>query len=489
MHPVEGTGSFRQLRKAATGDRNAEPFQEGTPPKEVSGPDTGKKATWEVPEGLSLKGHPGETSHHLPEEVGRRRRLVSFDLLRELDRIADEFTEFLSRRERRSDKDRIYTTIGSEDELIDEDKAITGIIDSQGYSATATEAVDLGVERDAKNVGGPMSPGDAGSPLYCSVGPTYSGPLPRALCSYFIVYDSVYYDSNKKFFQVASRGSWSELPDSDERFRFGPRVLLVLDADQTRVLVSDFPVAAVFAAKARALIQEGSLSGLAFDLSLATDYDARSRATLLQATRDYMPGYHFVGLIDFIAATGLLRANLAELAGSVHKVFPAQRPTPRAHHRNLGSESIYVGQPQVLFHGWCIPDRDHVCLSVSLAVYKFNVFNLDDANSSGTPGVGSLASYVNTEFSYSQLCEELRDPHRYFDEPTQSTYVHVGKAWLGFDDDTSIEIKIDKLSRKHRVGCLLADNIDLDDFRNVCKKGDFPRLRLLKRAVLSRERR
>ncbi|XP_037512073.1 oviduct-specific glycoprotein [Rhipicephalus sanguineus] len=211
-----------------------------------------------------------------------------------------------------------------------------------------------------------------------------------------------------------------------------------------------------------------------------------------------MPGYRFVGLIDFIAATGLLRANLAELAGSVHKVF--LRNDPRHVHTigtsvpnpfasaNRKSYSMENAMRLADSLRLVYPDRDHVCLSVSLAVYKFNVFNLDDTNSSTSPGVGSLASYVNTEFSYSELCEEYRDPHRHFDDATLSTYVHVGKAWLGFDDDTSMEIKIDKLSRKHHVGCLLADNIDLDDFRNVCKKGDFPRLRFLKRAVLSTER-
>ncbi|XP_075743791.1 uncharacterized protein LOC142802701 [Rhipicephalus microplus] len=212
-----------------------------------------------------------------------------------------------------------------------------------------------------------------------------------------------------------------------------------------------------------------------------------------------MPDHHFVGLIDFIVATGLLRANLAELAGSMHKVF--LRNDPRHVHtigtsvtnpfKSANRKSYSMENAMRLADSLRLvyPDCHRVCLSVSLAVYKFNVFNLDDANSSLTPGVGSLATRVNTEFSYSELCEELRDPHRHFHEATLSTHVHMGKTWLGFDDDTLIEIKIDKLSRKHRLGCLLADSVGLDDFRNVCQKGDFPRLRLLKRAVLSRERR
>ncbi|KAL3244217.1 hypothetical protein MRX96_018844 [Rhipicephalus microplus] len=193
-----------------------------------------------------------------------------------------------------------------------------------------------------------------------------------------------------------------------------------------------FPVAMVFASKARALIQEGSLSGLAFDLSLATDYDARSRATLLQE-------------------------NAMRLADSLRLVYPDR-------HRVLPER--VAGRVQV-----------------------------QRPSTSTTPTLRSLPAsdrwpLTSTQrFSYSELCEELRDPHRHFDEGTLSTYVHMGKAWLGFDDDTSIDIKIDKLSRKHRLGCLLADSVDLDDFREVCQKGDFPRLRLLKRAVFSGERR
>ncbi|KAH8039063.1 hypothetical protein HPB51_004988 [Rhipicephalus microplus] len=456
---VEGRGNFEQLRKVAKDDGNTKPSQQGTLPQGMYRPDTKKKAIWEVPEGPSMKAHPTDVTPF----AKKLREIPSFgwfDLLRVLNHIADEFAKFLDRREQRGDQDRIYTIIGSEDELIDADKAITGIIDSQGSSATATEADGIRVERDVKNISGSTDSGDkgatvlatrdeadtskrpaeegrprissakAGSPLYCSFGPMYLGPLPRALCSYFIVYDSVYYDSNRKLFRVAFRGVGA-VPSRSRRScaltSRSPRTYL----SQTRVLVSEFPVAMVFASKARALIQEGSLSGLAFDLSLATDYDARSRATLPQG-------------------------NAMWLADSLRLVYP---------------------------------DCHHVCLSVSLAVHKFNVSNLDDANCSLTPGVGSLATHVNTEVSYSELCEELGDPHRHFDEATLSTYVHIGKAWLGFDDDTSIEIKIDKLSRKHRLGCLLADSVDLDDFRNVCQKGDFPRLRLLKRAVFSGEHR
>ncbi|KAH6932733.1 hypothetical protein HPB50_009054 [Hyalomma asiaticum] len=526
-HPFHGTGSFKRPRNAEQGDRNTEPFQEDTQPEQESGPDKEKVTTWEVPGAPSMKEHPRDFT---PLDRTSRTTMTttdSFNLLEELDRIANEFTEFFDRKERSErDEDLTHTTIGSEGEVLDADEAITKVVESDGSSATPTEADDLEVDLDARNVGGPevpgetdsailpshdekdstkrladerrnISSGETASPLYCSVGPTYSGPLPPALCSYFMVYDSVYYDSDRKFFQAASGGSWSEVPDSDDRFRLGPRILLVLDADQLRVVVSDFPVAAVFASKAKHLIHEGSLSGLAFDLSLVTDYDVSSYATLLQATMDYMPGYHFVGLIDFIAATGLMRANLAELAGSVHKVF--LRNDPRHVHTigtsvpnpfssaNRRSYSVENAMRLADSLRLVSADRDHVCLSVSLAVYKFNVFDLD-VNTSIAPGVGSLASYVNTEFSYSELCEDYRDPHRHFDDATLSTYVHVGKAWLGFDDDMSIEIKIDKLSRKHRVGCLLADNVDLDDFRNACAKGDFPRLRVLKRAVL-RERR
>ncbi|XP_054920253.1 uncharacterized protein [Dermacentor andersoni] len=524
--PAEGTGKFRQLHVAENGDPNTEPFQEDPAPEEEA---MENKATRSDTAPPSLEGHPRDFSPMPRGSSSTMTTTDSFNLLRELDRIADEFTEFLDRKERRErDEDRVYTTVDPEEELLDADEAITTIDDGDHSLAASSEVDDLGVEWDARHIGGPTSPEEAGptafpardeeqfsehpaeerrnriarakteSPLYCSVGPTYSGPFPPALCSYFVVYDSVHYDSSKNTLRAVFRGSWSEVADSDDRFRLGPRVLLALDANQLRAVVADFPVFVVFAAKARSLIQERSLTGLAFDLSLATDYDVRSHATLLQGTRDYMPGYHFIGLIDFVAATGLLRTNLAELAGSVHKVF--LRNDPR-HVHTIGTsvpnpfassnrKSYSVENAMRLAESLRLvsPDRDHVCLSVSLAVYKFNVSD-QDADAPSNPGVGSLASDVNTAFSYSELCEEYKDPHRHFDDATLSTYVHVGGAWLGFDDDMSMEIKIDKLSRGHRVGCLLADNIDLDDFRNVCKKGEFPRLRLLKRSVLSRERR
>ncbi|KAH7960664.1 hypothetical protein HPB49_022138 [Dermacentor silvarum] len=482
--PVEETGKFRQLRVGDNGGRNTEPFQEDIPPQEEARPATEKKATSADPAPPSLEGHPMD---YRPMARGSSSTTTadSFNLLRELDRIADEFTEFLERKERRErDEDHIHTTVDPEEELLDADAAITTVVDGDHSLAASTEVDDLGVEWGAMDIGGPTIPG--------GVGPTV---FPTRDEEEFSEHPA---EERKNRIASEKTGSWSELADSVDRFRLGPRVLLALDANQLRAVLTDFPVSAVFAAKARSLILEGSLSGLAFDLSLATDYDASSHATLLQGTRDYMPGYHFVGLIDFIAATGLLRTNLAELAGSVHKLF--LRNDPR-HVHTLGTsvpnpfaspnrKSYSVENAMRLAESLRLvsPDRDHVCLSVSLAVYKFNVLD-QDVDPSTNPGVGSLASYVNTAFSYSELCEEYRDPHRHFDDATLSTYVHVGEAWLGFDDDMSMEIKIDKLSRGHRVGCLLADNIDLDDFRNVCKKGDFPRLRLLKRSVLSRERR
>ncbi|XP_077510191.1 uncharacterized protein LOC144121113 [Amblyomma americanum] len=531
--PAVRTKGVRRYRMTDTADAGTEPFQEVAQTEDVTTLAANKEFSTAVPTPHSQRDNLDSST---TAATGFREAEL-FDLSRELDRIAHEFVDFLESKEKSyqgSSNGGQASTSAGPGKPLHADKDVETVSDSDGVPATSTAVVvkDLAVATTVQEYGGDSTSGDAGreeeesskdldeetrpnaeqttsglvtdvrtrsegGQIYCSVGSAYTGPLPPALCSYFLVYSAVEYNSNRKSFQVAPKGSWRALVSKASRTRMGPRVLLVLSAGQVQNLVADFPVPAVFATKAKFFLEARGLWGLAFDLSLATDYDARSHAMLFRETKGSLPGYHFVGLMDFFAASGLLRANLAELVGSVHKVFlrhDPQRvytigtsvPNPFAS-PNRRSYSVENAMRLAESLRLVSPDHNQVCLSVSLAVYKFNIYTLDANYSS--PGVGSLAFSVDTGFSYSELCKNYKGLHTHFDEASLSTYVHKGNAWLGFDDDTSMEIKIDKLSRGHRVGCLLADHIDLDDFKNVCKKGDFPRLRLLKRTFLSRERR
>ncbi|XP_077541094.1 uncharacterized protein LOC144153318 [Haemaphysalis longicornis] len=335
-----------------------------------------------------------------------------------------------------------------------------------------------------------------GGDLYCSVGPAYTGPLPPSLCSYYLVQNSVQYHSPNKTLHVASSGSWHTLAKGGSGAEGAtpvpgpPRVLLTMAAPEVKSVVGDFPLPVQFVTRVRSLLEEGNLAGLAFDLSLAAD-DFSSYSMLLKVTREYLSKYHFVGIIDFAAASKLGQRNLAELVRSADKVF--LHNDPRHVHISATSvpnpftspdEHVYSVENAVKLAGslrLASPAANNVCPTLSLAVFKFETS--DRGVDKSPPALGTLATEVDVTYPYSKLCKVYRGHHTHYDEETLSTYAHSRNSWVGFDDDASMEKKMEKLTRHHHVGCFLVENVDLDDPTNDCKTGDFRRLRLIKRAL------
>ncbi|CAN7986238.1 unnamed protein product [Ixodes hexagonus] len=340
-----------------------------------------------------------------------------------------------------------------------------------------------------------------GTTLYCSIQLKHETSLPSGICTYFVVYNSVNYDATTRTLELVQSALWqtlAKIPLVESR----ARVLPVIDAISLHDVMQDNPLAKGFATVVARLVDSHSLTGLVFDMSMVTDVNADSHCFILQAgwhsvnfqeAQKYLSKRHFVGLINYCAAEGLFRSNLAKLARAVKNLIlrndpkrvtgiatsvpnPFAASSTRAYSLKKAMQLVET----VPSHAW---DQRHACLSLSLRVFQYEVVSLglEPRESIGT---GVLASVVDKAVPYSKVCRDYAMTHRTFDEKSISTCISHKELWLGFDDPTTIQMKIERMAQEHDPCCFLIEDIDLDDPVNACKDGAFPRLRAAKAALL-----
>lgn len=121
-------------------------------------------------------------------------------------------------------------------------------------------------------------------------------------------------------------------------------------------------------------------------------------------------------------------------------------------------------------------------IALGMAFYGRS-FLLADANNHGlgapASGNGPAGTYLKEAgyLSYYEIC--TRAFTIVADTVVKAPYGYKGQEWVGFDDVNSLQGKMDLIKSKNlRGGMVWA--IDLDDFNNMCGKGQFPLMNALK---------
>ncbi|XP_041374189.1 chitinase-like protein 3, partial [Gigantopelta aegis] len=99
----------------------------------------------------------------------------------------------------------------------------------------------------------------------------------------------------------------------------------------------------------------------------------------------------------------------------------------------------------------------------------------------GRPGPYRL---MKGQLSYYEICILLQDGATYqWDDLQKNPYVYINDTWVGFDDEHSIDVKVDWIIEQ-QLGGVMFWSLDLDDFKgSFCNKGKYPLLRAIVTAV------
>ncbi|XP_063590647.1 probable chitinase 10 isoform X1 [Penaeus indicus] len=98
-------------------------------------------------------------------------------------------------------------------------------------------------------------------------------------------------------------------------------------------------------------------------------------------------------------------------------------------------------------------------------------------------GGGDAGRYTQETgfYSYYEVCDFLFEDNTtlVWDNEQQVPFAYRGNQWVGFDDERSLEVKVDWL-KTEGFGGVMVWSVDMDDFRGNCGTGKYPLLTTLK---------
>jgi chitinase len=127
---------------------------------------------------------------------------------------------------------------------------------------------------------------------------------------------------------------------------------------------------------------------------------------------------------------------------------------------------------------WLDEGADPQKINIGLGTYGRG-FSLADPNNSslyaGTYGGSEAGPYTREMgvIGYNEICELDSDWEYTWDDEQQVPHIQNGNQWLGFDDQKSIQLKIEFANSKNLGGAMVW-SLDTDDFRGLCGNGPYP---------------
>ncbi len=101
-------------------------------------------------------------------------------------------------------------------------------------------------------------------------------------------------------------------------------------------------------------------------------------------------------------------------------------------------------------------------------------------------GGGKNGKYTGEEgfLSYYEICDFLHEENTtlVWDNEQQVSFAYHGNQWVGFDDELTVQAKMDWL-KEEGFGGVMIWSVDLDDFRGYCGNGKYPLLKAIKREL------
>ncbi|CAH1794863.1 unnamed protein product, partial [Owenia fusiformis] len=101
------------------------------------------------------------------------------------------------------------------------------------------------------------------------------------------------------------------------------------------------------------------------------------------------------------------------------------------------------------------------------------------------PGQAGRFTRENGFLSYYEICEKRKDAKwkESLDKEQKSCYSSFGDQWVGFDDETSLQMKMDYI-KQHNLGGVMIWSLDCDDFAGQFQtRGSYPLLRQINRGL------
>ena len=125
------------------------------------------------------------------------------------------------------------------------------------------------------------------------------------------------------------------------------------------------------------------------------------------------------------------------------------------------------------------------CKTVLVVAPKGCGFTLKNAteNGMGSPSIRSAIPTIGAEPKFNEICEIVQPRGewvRVWDEERKVSYMHKGEEWVSYEDEQSVEAKVNYVNVEGLAG-LAINNLAYDDFAGRCNSSSrFPLVRLVK---------
>lgn len=190
----------------------------------------------------------------------------------------------------------------------------------------------------------------------------------------------------------------------------------------------------------------------------------------------YFRAVHFVHLIGY------------DLRGWWNNFADVHSPMGDRSHDigNFRGINVRDGVQHMLAHR-CQPGK--MILGVPLFGRTYNLAN-PQQNSIGSKTTGSGPKGIYTQddgyLGYCEICVKFRPRSsgapslwpKLWDDIGQCPYTYRGREWIGYEDERSLQVKIDFVKEKQLAG-IYAFSLDLDDYLGDCASEPYPLTRKL----------